>query len=147
METVVHESTKMYALVDRIALKSTIQHQKNIKIGLGVVEAASSSLVTQTKWVTFQLPIFLYIIRFSAILALFQNAQIGACYAEFLRVLRNLLRRLRNTLFIFGITQPFLNTLCYALNCNLFVNYVVMGLANTRNRVIIIVPLIRRIII
>jgi hypothetical protein len=37
--------------------------------------------------------------------------------------------------------------LCYALNCNLFVNYVVMGLANTRNRVIIIVPLIRRIII
>ena len=45
---------------------------------LGVVEAASSSLVTQTKWVTFQLPIFLYIIRFSAILAIFQNAQIWA---------------------------------------------------------------------
>lgn len=38
--------------------------------------------------------------------------------------------------------------MCYALNCNLFVNYVVMGLANTRNRVSIAqAELIRHVLI
>ena len=46
-----------------------------------------------------------------------------------------------------ALRNAFVYDLCYALNCNLFVNYVVMGLANTRKGVIIIVPLIRRIII
>ncbi len=36
MEAVVRESTKMYGLVDRMALKTTKRYWKNIKIGLGV---------------------------------------------------------------------------------------------------------------
>ncbi len=48
METVVHESTKMYALVDRIALKSTSGH---LKIGQSYrwAVAAASRKPTEEK--------------------------------------------------------------------------------------------------
>ena len=48
METVVHESTKMYALVDRIALKSTSGH---LKIGHNIrtAVAAASRKPTEKK--------------------------------------------------------------------------------------------------
>lgn len=78
METVVHESTKMYGLVDRIALKSTKRHYKNIKIGLGVVEAARSSLVTQTSSEVYnEPPNFFYFLANPCEISRFRNIKNG----------------------------------------------------------------------